>query len=299
MGETGTGHRRPRPHDRAGDGEPGVVVVPPVQLVEPRPLVSQAEVHANRRRARLLAGSGALVPALVVGVLLGVAVSGLVGLAAAVVVFLAGTAGVLRLATPVALALIGARPVSEGELVRLENLVDGLCPTFGVRKPTLMVLDDPVPNACCVGGSPDPGVLVVTTALAAALDLIELEGVVAHELAHLKRADAVVSAVAMTVLAPITWLSGSDRLLHRVLGPGRELCADRVAVLAVRYPPGLGAALEKFEASGEPGPESFFSGRRLAMSRWLWVDPSIGRRQELVLGDLDRTGVRVRALAEA
>ena len=67
-----------------------------------------------------------------------------------------------------------------------------------------------------------------------------MEGVIAHELSHFKRADTLVSAVAVTVLAPLTWVSGNDRLLHRVLGYGRELRADQVAVRAVRYPPGLG-----------------------------------------------------------
>jgi len=271
----------------------------PVNSAEPVPLVAETEVRANRRRARRIAAGGAVVPAAVVGVVLGLVVSVLAGVVAAVVLMVGLSACVLRLATPVALAIIGARPRRPGELVRLENLVDGLCPTFGVRRPALMALDDPVPNACCLAWSPDRGVLVVTTGLEASLDLIELEGVVAHELSHLKRADAVVSAVAVAVLAPLTWLSGSDRLLHRVLGAGRELFADRVAVLAVRYPPGLGAALEKLDAASELPPGSFFARRRLAMTRWLWVDPSVGRRHEAVLGDLDRTAVRVRALAEA
>jgi Zn-dependent protease with chaperone function len=83
-----------------------------------------------------------------------------------------------------------------------------------------------------------------------------------------------------------------------VLGSGRELRADRVAVRAVRYPPGLCAALEKFESMGEPSAGSLFSRRRIAMSRWLWIDPAVGRPAEGPDGDLDLTGVRITALAE-
>jgi Zn-dependent protease with chaperone function len=241
---------------------------------------------------------GAFGPALVVGVVLGLAVSILAGAIGGAVVFVAVALAVPRLATRIALAVVGARSPRPGELPRLRNLVDGLCPTFGLRPPALMVVDDDVPNACSVGSGPDHGVLVVTSGVERSLDLIEMEGLVAHELAHLKRADVVVSAVAVAVLAPFVWVSGSDWLLHRVVGFGRELLADQVAVRAVRYPPGLSAALEKLETGVAPLAGSLFSGRRLAMSRWLWIDPSVGRRDEDPMGDLDLTVVRIGALAE-
>jgi Zn-dependent protease with chaperone function len=229
---------------------------------------------------------------------LGLAVSILAGAVGGAVVFVAVDLAVPRLATRITLSLVGARSPLMGELPRLQNLVDGLCPTFGLRPPALMVVDDDVPNACSVGSGPDHGVLVVTSGVESSLDRIEMEGLVAHELAHLKRADVVVSAVAVAVLAPFIWVSGSDWLLHRVVGFGRELLADQVAVRAVRYPPGLGAALEKLETGAAPPSGSFFSGRRLALSRWLWIDPSVGRRDEDPMGDLDLTVVRIGALAE-
>jgi Zn-dependent protease with chaperone function len=214
------------------------------------------------------------------------------------VIVVVGTVAFLRLAVPFTLHLIGARPVEEDELPRLQNLVDGLCPTFGVRPPRLMAVDDPLPNACSVATRPNHGTLVVTTGLETALDLIEMEGVLSHELAHLKRSDAVVSAVAVAVLAPITWITGRDTLLHRLVGRGRELRADLVAVRAVRYPPGLRDALVRFSSQPVPQPGSLFSGRRFAMSRWLWVDQSVGDRHTRQPGDLDVTAVRIDALAE-
>jgi Zn-dependent protease with chaperone function len=261
-------------------------------------LVAESEVRANRRRARVVSVLGALVPAAVVGVVLGVAISVVVGAVAGVAVLVLGALAIPRVATRFAVSLLGARPLGHDELPRLQNLVDGLCPTFGVRRPTLMAVDDELPNACSVGTRPDRGVLVVTTGLERALDLIEMEGVIGHELSHLKRADSMVSAVAVTVLAPIIWLTGADSLLHRVLGRGRELRADQVAVRAVRYPPGLRAALERSEEAPAPSPGSFFAGRRLAMSRWLWIDPAVGHRAEDGLGDLDLTAARIAVLTE-
>ncbi|MGH8995537.1 MAG: M48 family metallopeptidase [Acidimicrobiales bacterium] len=261
-------------------------------------MVEVGEVRSNRRRARAISLTGAVVPALVLGAVVGAVVSALAGAIAGAALLIAITLAVPRMATPFAIRLLHARPAGDGELPRLDNLVDGLCPTFGVRRPTLMIVDDEVPNACTLGSGTDHGVLVVTTALEASLDVIELEGVIAHELSHLKRSDMVVSSVAVAVLAPLIWLSGSDRLLHRALGRGRELRADQVAVRAVRYPPGLCSALGKFEAMAAPRPGSVFEGRRLSMSRWLWIDPAVGHRGDPVLDDLDLTTVRIEALTE-
>jgi Zn-dependent protease with chaperone function len=262
------------------------------------PLVDDLEVKANRNRAHHIAAIGALVPALLVGLVLGFAASAIVGAAAFVVLAVLIALVLPPVATRFALRLIHARPLGEDELPRLQNLVDGLCPTFGVRRPILMAVDDELPNACSLGSKPDRGVLVVTTGLERALDLTEMEGVIGHELAHLKRCDTMVSSIAVTVLAPVIWLTGRDRLLHRALGHGREHGADRVAVMAVRYPPGLCDALRRFDAGPAPRPGSVFGRRRLSMSRWLWIDPSVGRRGTDALGDLDVTSVRIDALAE-
>jgi Zn-dependent protease with chaperone function len=262
------------------------------------PLVDARDVRANRRRARRISVVAAAAPAVVVGAVLAAAVSPVAGGAGLVVVLVLVALIIPRMATGVALRVVQARPVRDDELPRLQNLVDGLCPTFGVRRPTLMAVDDEIPNACSLGIGPDRGVLVVTTGLEAALDLTQMEGVVGHELSHLKRDDTLVSSVAVTVLAPVIWLTGGDHFLHRALGRGRELRADQVAVTAVRYPPGLCDALRRFAESGSPRTGSVFTGRRWAMSRWLWIDPAVGDRDAETMGDLDLTSVRINALAE-
>ena len=162
---------------------------------------------------------------------------------------------------------------------------------------------DPVPNACALGTDP-AAALVVTSGLLDWTGLMEMEGVVAHELAHIKRHDAAVSAVALAVVGPLGWLTGNDAWLHRAVGRGREYRADQLGAALVRYPPGLHDALESFEsyetAHGGAGStaRSVFGGRRSAMSRSLWIDPSVGPRQASVTGELDATRVRIEALAE-
>jgi Zn-dependent protease with chaperone function len=260
--------------------------------------VGPSEIRANRRRAALMCVAAGVAPGLVAGVALGLGVSLVAGVAAGVVVLLLVAAVVWRSATPIALHVLGARPLREDEAPSLFNVVEGLCPTFGVRAPRLMVVDDDVPNACALGARDDAAVLVVTSGLIDKLGPIELEGVVGHELTHVKRHDTVVSAVAVTVVGPIAWATGSDRLLHRAVGRGRELRADTVAVASVRYPPGLHDALQTLVASEAPAHSPFFGGARHRMTRWLWVDPTVGRRLVREDGDLDSTAVRIAALAE-
>ena len=140
---------------------------------------------------------------------------------------------------------------------------------------------------------------MVTSGLLDRLDLIETEGVVAHELAHIKRHDTAVSELAVAVAYPWVRLSGRDRIVQRLVGRGREYRADLAAVATVRYPPGLGAALEACIEGPEPG-------RRFGLhaagagtppagcgsTRW-W-----GPRDAPLEGELDATVVRRAALAE-
>lgn len=255
------------------------------------------EIAANRRRGVLLAVIDGALLGLVLGIVLGVAVGPLVGAVCGVLVLVVAWLALTRGALRFDLLLIGARPAGE-RCARLATLVEGLCATFGLRPPDLKVIDDPVPNACALGRDGGHGVLVVTSGLLQALDLIEMEGVVAHELVHLKRHDARVTSVAIAAVAPLTWLTGSDRLLRAAVGSGREYRADQVAVVTVRYPPGLRDALVAMASAAPPGAGSIFGGRRLAMTRWAWIDSAVGRRDELGLPGIDNTTVRIDALAE-
>jgi len=253
-------------------------------------------VAANRRRTIVLCAWTAVVPALLFGALFAAAVSPVFGIVAFVVAGAAVMYGVWRLAPSFALRRIGAAPVDEHGDPRLYNVTEGLCATFGLTMPSLHVVDDDVPNACALGRDARRSDLVVTTGLLRRTDPIELEGVIAHELAHVKRGDNGVSCIGITLGS----VFGGETMLRRCVGEDREYRADVVGASAVRYPRGLLAALRTMAEAPAPADSSFFaSPSRFGPTRWVWIDPSVGHRDDpLVPGDLDATSVRAAALSE-
>jgi heat shock protein HtpX len=103
----------------------------------------------------------------------------------------------------IALAVSRARPASVEEYGRLHNLVEGLCIAGGLPKPRLYVVDDPSPNAFATGRDPKHAAVAVTTGLLEKLNRVELEGVLAHELSHIKNYDILVSTLAVTMVGVI------------------------------------------------------------------------------------------------
>jgi Zn-dependent protease with chaperone function len=265
-----------------------------------------AAIAANRRKAFTVCLPPGVVAGLIVGVVLVVVGLPVVLGPIALVVVAAAIVWWLWWSAPrTVLRAIGARPSTEGEHPRLHNLVDGLCATMGLPGPVICVVDNAVPNAMAVGHDPGSASLVVTSGLDQALTLVELEGVLAHELVHIKRHDTVLAGVAVVTTAPwtvITGLASGVERVHRIVGRGRAFDADQRAARVVRYPPGIGSALDTMvELSGPGEPAASWppgTGRTAALTRWLWVDPMVGAPAgESAEGNLDDTRVRAAALA--
>ena len=239
------------------------------------------EIAANKRRVTVLVVGEVVV----VSVVLGVPAALLLGWwALVVVVVLAVAAAVLasRQATLLAIRRSGGEPADPLRHARLHNLTEGLCGAAGVPKPALYVLADDGPNALACGRSPRTAAVVVTQGLLDQLSRIELEGVLAHELSHIKSFDILPATVAVVLAAPL-----GPRLVGWVVRPGREALADAQGVSITRYPPGLLAALEKIDvASVVMRPRS-----RTIAHLWL-VPPETGPAQRPSLDE------RIEALKE-
>jgi heat shock protein HtpX len=107
----------------------------------------------------------------------------------------------------IALSMSHARPADQTEYARLHNLVEGLCIASGLPKPRVYVIEDNAPNAFATGRNPKHAAIAVTTGLMAKMNRVELEGVLAHELAHIKNNDILVSTLAVTMVGIVAVLS--------------------------------------------------------------------------------------------
>lgn len=185
----------------------------------------------------------------------------------------------------IVLSLNKARPATKAEDLKLVNILDALMISSGLPvKPRLYVVDDMQPNAFATGRNPQNSVICVTTGLLEKLDYYELEGVIAHEMSHIKNYDIRLSCVVSVMVGFIVMLSDlfsrtlfwgglKDRdseskgngilmlvgLIFLILSPifgslmqlalsrKREFLADATAVEFTRNPDGLISALEKLE----------------------------------------------------
>jgi heat shock protein HtpX len=161
------------------------------------------QVAQNKRRSILLVAGFVLLVALV-----GVALNLLLGNGVAfIVVALVVAGGFAALSywksDAIALRVSRARPATVEEFPRLHNLVEGLCIAGGLPKPRVYVVDDPSPNAFATGRNPKHAAIAVTTGLLEKMNRVELEGVLAHELSHIKNYDILVSTLAVTMVGVI------------------------------------------------------------------------------------------------
>jgi len=202
----------------------------------------------NRRKAIAAVVLAPFWPALVIAVVLGAVVGWWLAPVVLVALTLGGAAWLWRAAETRALSVLGAAPLGRTgrEAARLHNLVDGLCVVAGLPTPRVLVVQDEGLNALVVGTSPETAALVVTSGLVVGLSRIEMEGVVAHQLSHIRRGDALVAAVAAVTVGPLAsvW-SGLGARAAAALLDHREEATDAAAVGLTKFPPALASALDK------------------------------------------------------
>jgi heat shock protein HtpX len=132
---------------------------------------------------------------------------GLAALGVALVVAGVGSAVAYWKSDSVALAMSHARPADPTTYARLHNLVEGLCIAAGLPKPRVYVIEDEAPNAFATGRNPRHAAVAVTTGLLDKMSRVELEGVLAHELSHVKNYDILVSTLAVTLVGVVALLA--------------------------------------------------------------------------------------------
>jgi heat shock protein HtpX len=186
----------------------------------------------------------------------------------------------------IVLRMAGASAVTREAYPELWNVTENLAITAGLPMPKLYVIADPAPNAFATGRDKDHSAVAVTTGLLAVLDRTELEGVIAHELAHIDNKDILLQTVVVILVGFVTLLSDmflrmgflrggrdNDRgsgqaqmiimivgialailspiaavLIQLAISRKREFLADATAALMTRYPEGLASALKKISA---------------------------------------------------
>ena len=210
---------------------------------------------------------------------------GILSIVIALIFSIASAWGSYYYSDKIVLSLNKARPASKEEDQKLVNILDALMVASGLPvKPRLYVVDDPQPNAFATGRNPENAVICVTTGLLEKLDYYELEGVIAHEMSHIKNYDIRLSCVVSVMVGFVVMLADlfsrllfwggikdndSDSkangilmiigLIFLILSPifgslmqlalsrKREFLADATAVEFTRNPDGLISALQKLE----------------------------------------------------
>ena len=137
----------------------------------------------------------------------------------------------------VALRLSRAHPADPTTYARLHNLVEGLCIATGLPKPRIYVIDDPAPNAFATGRNPKHAAIAVTTGLLEKMNRVELEGVLAHELSHVRNYDILVSTLAVTLVGVAALLSdiGIRSLWFGGRRRGNDQAGAVIALLALVF----------------------------------------------------------------
>ncbi len=122
----------------------------------------------------------------------------------------------------IALSMYGAKPVSRDEAPRLYAMLEYLCSRSGVPMPKVYIIPEESPNAFATGRNPEHASVAVTQGALRLLDENELQGVLAHELSHVKNRDILISSVAATMAGIIMWVANMARFAAFFGGGSRD-----------------------------------------------------------------------------
>ena len=167
----------------------------------------QEQIAANKRRTFLMLLGFVVLITLVAAAIVLLFGGGWVGIVIAFVIAMGLAWGSYYNSDKIAIKASRAVPADETEYRRYHNLVEGLCIAAGLPKPKLYVVNDPAPNAFATGRNPKHSAVAVTSGLLEKMNRVELEGVLAHELSHVKNYDILVTTVAVTAIGTIALIS--------------------------------------------------------------------------------------------
>ena len=243
-------------------------------------------IKKNKFESAVIIGIFILVITLIVYYICNALKLGTMSIVIALIFSIASAWGSYYYSDKIVLSLNKARPATKEEDLKLVNILDSLMVASGLTtKPRLYVVEDAQPNAFATGRNPENAVICVTTGLLEKLNYYELEGVIAHEMSHIKNYDIRLSCIVSVMVGFIVMLSDmfsrmlfwggiKDRdndnskgngilmiigliclilspifgsLMQLALSRKREFLADSTAVEFTRNPDGLISALEKLE----------------------------------------------------
>jgi heat shock protein HtpX len=133
---------------------------------------------------------------------------GLFGLVVALVIAAVMSLTSYRYGDRLVLRISRAQPVTPEQEPRLHNLIDGLCIAAGMPKPAVYVIPEVAPNAFATGRDPEHASIAVTRGLLDMLNRVELEGVLAHELSHIRNRDMLVNTLTATLVGVVVLIAG-------------------------------------------------------------------------------------------
>jgi len=223
------------------------------------------------------------------------------------------------------LAVNGAKEIQKRDNPRLYRIVENLAITDGLPTPKVYIIDDPAPNAFATGRDPNHSAVCVTSGLLDIMDDKELEGVLAHEMGHVKNYDIRVAMTAFSLVAVVAiladimlrmaWFRDSDNdnnqvffflglaaaiiaplvatLIQLAVSRKREYLADATGALTTRYPEGLASALEKIKRTG-----SVMKRQNTSTSHFFFANPLKGHSVSNLFSTHPPIDERIRRLEE-